>query len=235
VPLLIYGLGVPVHDAISVSLAAVALTAGFGAAGTIRSGLLEFRAGLIFAIAGMLTAPIGVKASHWFSEPTIVTAFVVLMLVVALSMWRRATRSADVVPAAVSEAGPICRFNPNRQLRLTALCTLGLAAAGIGSGVLSGFFGIGGGFVIVPALTFLTQLDIHRAVATSLLVITLVGLSGVGAVLVEGGNFSGLCPVYLYSKASPAYMRAGCSHGESRGRDCKNSLPWRWSSSLCSC
>jgi uncharacterized membrane protein YfcA len=186
VPLLIYGLGVPVHDALSVSLATVALTAGFGAAGAIRSGLLEYRAGLIFAIAGMLTAPIGVKASPWFSESTIVTAFAFLMIVVALSMWRRTARAADVVPAAVSEAGPICRFNPNQQLRLTAPCSLALAAAGIGSGILSGFFGIGGGFVIVPALTFLTQLDIHRAVATSLLVITLVGLSGVGAVLLEG-------------------------------------------------
>lgn len=193
-PLLVYGLGMPVRDAISVSLAAVALTAAFGAVGAIRSKLLEYRAGAIFAVAGMLAAAMGVKAAHWVSASTIVTAFAVLMLVVALSMWLRALRSpgataivrADFVPAIASDVGPVCRVNPDQKLRLTAPCSAALAVTGIGSGILSGFFGLGGGFVIVPALTFVTQLDIHRAVATSLLVITLIGLSAVGAILADG-------------------------------------------------
>jgi uncharacterized membrane protein YfcA len=185
-PLLVYGLGVPVRDAISVSLAAVALTAAFGAAGTIKSKLLEYRVGLIFAVAGMLTAPIGVKIARSLSESTIVTGFALLMIAVAFSMWHKASRVPDSSTAVVSDAGPICRFNPDQQLRLTAPCSVLLAVTGLGSGILSGLFGIGGGFIIVPALSFFTMLDIHRAVATSLLVIALIGLSGIGAMLLEG-------------------------------------------------
>ena len=61
-----------------------------------------------------------------------------------------------------------------------------LALVGGCSGLLSGLFGVGGGFIIVPALMFITQMRIHQAVATSLLVITLVGLSGVGSELLQG-------------------------------------------------
>ena len=53
-------------------------------------------------------------------------------------------------------------------------------------GVLSGFFGVGGGFLIVPALTLITRMGIHRAVATSLLVITLIGLSGLASAVLAG-------------------------------------------------
>ncbi len=61
---------------------------------------------------------------------------------------------------------------------MTAPCALGLTAAGLGTGFLSGLFGVGGGFLIVPALMFATGMDIRRAVATSLLVIFLISLSG---------------------------------------------------------
>jgi uncharacterized membrane protein YfcA len=61
-----------------------------------------------------------------------------------------------------------------------------LTAAGLVTGVLSGLFGVGGGFVIVPALVFVSGLDIHRAVATSLLVIALVSAAGVASYLAAG-------------------------------------------------
>jgi uncharacterized membrane protein YfcA len=65
-----------------------------------------------------------------------------------------------------------------------------LAATGIGTGLLSGFFGVGGGFVIVPALTFVSRMSIHRAVATSLFVIALVASSAAGAARVQGHHVS---------------------------------------------
>jgi uncharacterized protein len=194
VPLLVYGLGLAPREAIGVSLAAVGLAAAFGAAGAIRARLVEYRAAIVFAIAGMLGAPLGVKAAHWLSETTLLTAFATLMLVVATGMWRAATRSpaaasvvrADYVPDVASATGPMCRLESDQQLRLTAQCSTVLALAGVGTGLLAGAFGVGGGFVIVPALTLIARIDIHRAVATSLLIISVVGLAGVSTMLVEG-------------------------------------------------
>jgi uncharacterized membrane protein YfcA len=194
VPLLIYGRGVNARDAISISLAAVATMSAFGASGALRARLVEYRAGLVFAAGGIFAAPIGVKLSQFVSEGTIVNAFAGLMALVALLMWLKASRDpasaavvrADFLPRTGADRGPICRFNPDERLRLTAPCSAVLALTGIGTGLLSGFFGVGGGFVIVPALTFMSQMGIHRAVATSLFVITLVALAGAGSVLAEG-------------------------------------------------
>lgn len=69
---------------------------------------------------------------------------------------------------------------------MSAPCALLLAAVGLGTGILSGLFGVGGGFVIVPALVLFSGMGVHRAVATSLLVISLIGASGVGAMVLSG-------------------------------------------------
>lgn len=81
------------------------------------------------------------------------------------------TRTADSVGG-----GPVCRYSEDGVLRLNAPCSAALAAAGLLVGFLSGFFGVGGDFLIVPALLVITQMSIHRAVATSLLVITLIDI-----------------------------------------------------------
>lgn len=194
VPMLIYGLGIGVREAISISLVSVSATAAFGAAGAMRGNLVDYRIGLIFAVAGMLTAPLGMRSAQLISETTILVAFATLMLVVAASMWRRASRNpvaasvvrAEFFPGRDSGQGPVCRFEPSQRLRLTAPCAAVLAACGMATGFLSGLFGVGGGFVIVPALIVATQIDIHRAVATSLFVIALVGSSGVASSLWRG-------------------------------------------------
>ncbi|NJM30301.1 MAG: TSUP family transporter, partial [Rhizobiales bacterium] len=61
---------------------------------------------------------------------------------------------------------------------ITAPCALVLALVGLGTGFLSGLLGVGGGFLIVPALVLVTRMGVHRAVATSLLVISVIGVSG---------------------------------------------------------
>lgn len=194
VPLLIYGLGVAPRDAVGVSLVAVAATAAFGAIGASRAKLVEYRAGLVFSAGGILAAPLGVRLSTLVSESTIVMAFAGLMVIVALLMWRKARVSpadagvvrASFLPGAEAAGGPLCRLSPDQRLRLNAPCTAVLAVSGLSTGILSGFFGVGGGFVIVPALTVVTQLEIHRAVATSLFVIALVSLAALGSVLTLG-------------------------------------------------
>ena len=78
---------------------------------------------------------------------------------------------------------------------MTSRCAVVLAAAGVAAGVLSGLFGVGGGFVVVPALVLFSGMGIHRAVATSLLVIALVSASGLASYLLAGQTLS--APVTL--------------------------------------
>jgi hypothetical protein len=194
VPLLIYGLGVAPQSAVAVSLGAVAIASAFGAVEGCARGVVEWRAAIIFAVAGMLAAPLGVYLGGAASEDLIVLSFAALMLVVALRMGFKALRTPDhsaVVRARLSEharedIGTICRYSHDGRLRLNAPCSAALSGVGLLVGVLSGFFGVGGGFLIVPALTLITRMGIHRAVATSLLVITLIGLSGLASAVLAG-------------------------------------------------
>ncbi|MEO6808514.1 MAG: sulfite exporter TauE/SafE family protein [Isosphaeraceae bacterium] len=193
VPLLVYGLAVRPREAIGISLAAVGATAMVGGLRRLARGEVEVRTGLIFAVAGMLGAPVGSWLGGLLAEGVLLTLFAVLMAAVALRMWVQANRQPEetlAVRAGVAtladEPGPACRRDPGGRLRLTSRCFAVLALAGLVTGVLSGLFGVGGGFVIVPALVFVTGLGIHRAVATSLLVIALVSASGVASYLVQG-------------------------------------------------
>lgn len=194
VPLLVYGLGVRPREAIGVSLAAVAATALVGCLRRLGRGEVEVHTGLIFAIAGMIGAPAGSWLGGRVPEGWLLTLFAGLMVLVAARMWRQAARRpeesqalrADVGSTPEGERGPSCRRDPSGRLRLTSRCFGVLLVAGLATGVLSGLFGVGGGFVIVPALVLVTGLGIHRAVATSLLVIALVGAAGVASYLAAG-------------------------------------------------
>ena len=192
IPLLVFGLGMKMHEAVTLSLAAVALVALIGALNAAKNQLVEFRAGGILAVAGMIAAPAGVLLANRLDETTLLIAFGLLVIIVALVMWLKAGGDSGVVRADFIGSNPeaggaVCQFDPeNPGLRLTAPCSMVLAVTGIVTGTLSGLFGVGGGFVIVPALTFVTQLTIHRAVATSLLVIALIGGSGVISAIIAG-------------------------------------------------
>lgn len=189
VPLLVYVVGVTIRDAVQVSLAAVAGAAAFGAVVAWRGGLVEWRAGLIFVLGGSLAAPVGVKLGQASAEEVTTTAFAGLMVFVASLMWRRSRRDpagarvvrADVDATAAGGAHPVCELNADNLLVLTAPCGLMLAATGLITGFLSGFLGVGGGFIIVPALSLVTQMSIQRAVATSLFVISLIGSSALAS------------------------------------------------------
>lgn len=199
VPLLVYGLSVAPRQAVGVSLAAVGATALAGAVHRLWRREVEVRTGLLFAAAGMLGAPVGTAVGRRVPEALLLLLFAALMLWVAARMWRKASRrpeEASVVRAPVQrssrvEAGPACRRDPAGSLRMTSRCGVVLASAGVGTGVLSGLFGVGGGFVVVPALVLVSGMDIHRAVATSLLVIALVSASGLASLLVAGEPLSG--------------------------------------------
>jgi uncharacterized membrane protein YfcA len=194
VPLLVYGLGVPADAAVGISLAAVGAIAFAGFLQRWRRGKVEVKTGLFFGVGGIAGAPVGQWLSGWISETLLLTGFAVLMLVVAVRMWRQSATHPGAAEAihdrpaeALEDEGPSCRRDASGVLRLSSRCTAVLVFAGVGTGVLSGLFGVGGGFIIVPALLFFTGMSVHRAVATSLMAISLIGASGVAAYLVRSG------------------------------------------------
>ena len=186
VPLLVYGLGVPPREAVGISLATVGLTSLVGFVQRWRSGLVELHTGLLFAVAGMASAPVGAWLATRIPGPVLLTLFAVLMLAIAIRMWRKATPPVVPITTSVEERGPTCRRDAQGNLRITSRCGLLLTAVGLASGVLTGLFGVGGGFIIVPALVAFSGMSMQRAVGTSLLVITLVSLSGIGGYLATG-------------------------------------------------
>jgi len=189
VPLLVYGLGADPREAIAISLAAVGATSFVGFLHRWKLGEVEFRTGLLFAVAGVLGAPVGTWIAAQIPEVVLLLLFAGLMGIVALRLWQQASQSVvddQSCSTANAKEGPACRRGARGVLILNSRRAVLLLFVGILTGVLSGVFGVGGGFVIVPALLFFSGMSIHRAVGTSLLVISLVSASGIVAQIWAG-------------------------------------------------
>ena len=158
-----------------------------------RLGQVEIRTGLLFAVAGMIGAPIGSWIAGLMPEVLLLSLFAGLMLVVAIRLWQQSSRSAHETancPTSEHQDGPTCQRDRTGALILTSRCAVMLLIIGVLTGVLSGLFGVGGGFVIVPALILFSGMSIQRAVGTSLMVIALVSVSGVASQLWAGRAIS---------------------------------------------
>ncbi|MCR9115376.1 MAG: sulfite exporter TauE/SafE family protein [bacterium] len=195
VPLLVYGLAVAPREAVGISLASVGGTALAGVIPRLWRGEVELRTGLLFAVAGMVGAPIGSYLSTLFPETVLLVMFGILMLIVAWRMWAKARNPelATGVCATEGQSEPdrsACQRDEEGTLKLTSKCVQLLVLVGLLTGVLAGMFGVGGGFVIVPALVLFSGMKIHKAVGTSLLVIFLISISGVASYLASGQALS---------------------------------------------
>lgn len=182
VPLLVYGLSVAPREAVVISLASVGATSFVGFLHRWRLGEVEHQTGLLFALAGMTGAPLGAWCATLIPDAVLLTLFGGLMVVVAVRLWQQAAQPHLPItdcPPAGCHTSAICQRDASGALLLTSHCALILLSAGVMTGVLSGLFGVGGGFVIVPALVLFSGMQIHRAVGTSLMVIALVSLSGI--------------------------------------------------------
>jgi uncharacterized membrane protein YfcA len=191
VPILIYGLGVPAREAVGISLLTVGSTAFVGFVQRARRRMVEFPTGLLFAFAGMIGAPIGSKLADYIAESVLLALFAGLMILIAVRMWLKANEKSANLPILDSDnAGPTCRRDPEGRLRLTSQCAMLLGVVGLSTGVLSGMFGVGGGFIIVPALVSFACMGMQRAIGTSLLIVTLVSLSGATNYFLAGRELS---------------------------------------------
>ncbi|HYG85555.1 MAG TPA: sulfite exporter TauE/SafE family protein [Azospirillum sp.] len=169
VPLLIYAVGIDdPHVAIGTSALAVSLNAFVNLVPHTRAGNVRWRSALLFAAAGAVGASGGSALGKLLNGPTLLFAFGLAMLAVAAAMLGRR-------PDGVGR--PQCT-----SLR----CSIALAVAGLATGGLAGFFGIGGGVLIVPALVFTTGMPILEAIGTSLVSVGTFGLTTAGSYAVSG-------------------------------------------------
>lgn len=155
VPVLVYGLGQPEKVAIAGSLAVVGTVALVGALSWAVRGGVDGRSVLWFGLPGMAGTVLGASLSQYLAGTLQLTLFAAVMLVAA----QRMLHAPPVVAAA-----------PARRGRLVA--------AGSGIGMLTGMVGVGGGFLVLPGLVVLGGLSMHRAIGTSLSIITLNAASG---------------------------------------------------------
>ena len=181
IPLLVFGLHLTVQQAAPVGLVAVGLSAALGAALGLSQGIVRYRAAALIGFAGMCIAPLGVAAAQRLPSRPLLAAFAVVLIYSAVRMLHK---PADVAP----EPGYLpCRIEEGQtQLSWTRQCARALLGTGLASGFLSGLLGVGGGFVIVPALKRHTNLSMATIQATSLAVIAMVSISGVAAAALQG-------------------------------------------------
>jgi len=183
VPLLVLVLHWPLAQAAPAALLAVGLAAALAAAQGLRQGEVRWRAALLMGGMGMLGAPVGVAWGHALPAGPLLLAFALLMCWLAWRQWPRPTSTA----APASSTLPPCVLDPRHgRLHWTSPCVRAIAGTGLLSGLLSGLIGVGGGFVIVPALRRHTDLALRQVQLTSLAVIALVAVSGVATAALHG-------------------------------------------------
>ena len=169
VPLMVYLVGVPSpHVAIGTSALAVAMNALTGLANHVRLGHVKWRCALVFAASGVVGALAGSTAGKAFDGHKLLFLFAIVMVVVGVLMLRNRHREGD--PSVV-----LGRENAPK-----------LVGYGAGTGLFSGFFGIGGGFLIVPGLVAATGMPMINAIGSSLVAVAAFGLTTAANYAVSG-------------------------------------------------
>ena len=171
VPALVYLLHQAPHAAATGSLLIVGTTAVGGVVAHRRAGRVRLAPGIAFGVLGVAGSYAGTRLSVSIPSDLLLSLFAGLMLVAAAAMLRR--RHAT--------AGPPGRASRPRGGTVAVRQALKIVAAATGVGLLTGFFGVGGGFVIVPVLVLALGFDMPAAVGTSLLVIAINSAAALAA------------------------------------------------------
>jgi uncharacterized membrane protein YfcA len=170
-PVLVYALGEGVGPASTASLVVVAIAAGVGAGALALRGHVCWRIALTFTLPAAAGSVLGTLVNTAVSPAALILAFVPVMLAASVATWQRARRVSG------EDAGSCPDVRAGRLL-----------VAGLGVGTLTGFFGVGGGFMIVPVLTLWLGFSFRRAVATSLVILMLTGLAALASHLALGAT-----------------------------------------------
>ena len=161
-PILVYVAGVPPKEAVGMSLAIVGATSLFGCLLHWRQGNFRLRPAVVFGVTGMCGSWFGSMGTHLISSSALMLTFAAIMLVVG----------ARMVLSKPSAAGP------NGECRLVVCVPAGFVV-----GLVTGLLGVGGGFLIVPALVWFAGLDAKKAIGTSLGIIAVNSAAGLAGQL----------------------------------------------------
>ena len=172
-PILVYVLDQGVSPASTASLIVVALAASLGAGARAGEGQLCWRVALAFALPAALGAFVGTLANEAVDPRALVLAFVPVMLAAAALTYFRDHETGEDATGAEDCPAPL---------------SARVVATGAVVGAMTGFFGVGGGFLIVPALTSLLGMSMRQAIGTSLVIITLTGLAALSSHLAAGSQ-----------------------------------------------
>ncbi len=181
VPILVFIAGLQAQDATTASLLVVGVASAFGVVSHFRNGNVRLGAGMAFGAAGIVGSRIGLIVNRSLDETALLLAFSVLIAFVAIRMYRsvgvvKSAGDPDTVvldsPAGAGVAvGERTATKAGLDLSVSSLAKLAGAATLVG--MLTGLFGVGGGFAVVPALTLLLKFPAKEAIGTSLVVIAI--------------------------------------------------------------
>jgi uncharacterized membrane protein YfcA len=222
VPALVYLFGQDSRAATTGSLLIVGVTSVIGMIPHRRAARVSLAQGLVFGVLGIAGSYVGSRLSASVPQDVLLAGFSVLMLVVAAAMTRRrraqARFAAAGAPVVVTDVPPILRLRPTVGCECARAAAVLLTASAVG--LLTGFFGVGGGFAVVPALVLALGMSMPVAVGTSLLVIAINSLTallfraGQGVTLdwwvIGGFTLSGVAGSLLgsrvVSRVSPGHL-----------------------------
>ena len=197
VPALVYLLGQSPHQATTASLVVVGTAAVVGAVVHARAGRVRLKAGATFGVLGIAGSYAGSRASAAVPASLLLAGFGLLMLAVAVMMILRRRGQAQRAQGAAPAGGP-------RHAIL-----VGAAATGVG--LITGFFGVGGGFVVVPALILVLGFDMTTAAGTSLVVIAVNSAVALAARAGHGGLTLDWALIGVFTAAAVTGALAGGS------------------------
>ena len=174
VPVLVYVLGQSVHQATTASLVVVTAGAVVGGITHARHGRVCWRHAITFIAAALPGVIAGTALGQAVSGRALIAAFAVIMLAAAAATWRKAGQDAGSARTELSQSS------------CPALQVARVLIAGLLIGAMTGFFGVGGGFLIVPTLAIALAFSMRMAVGTSLIIITTTSLMALTAHLAAG-------------------------------------------------
>lgn len=183
VPVLVYVLGETAQNATTASLIIVGAAAAVGALARRGRGLVQWRTGLMFGALGIPAVYLGTVVNHVLDQSVLLLTFAVLMVVVAASLlaatWRRANTAEQEAADPPRDHGGATTLTVVRSTSVRSATEV--VVAGLGVGFLTGLLGVGGGFLIVPALVLAMRMTMPTAIGTSLLVIAVNSVASLGA------------------------------------------------------
>ncbi|KJF22666.1 sulfite exporter TauE/SafE family protein [Rhodococcus sp. AD45-ID] len=196
VPVLVFALGLDIDQAIPISLIVVGVASAVGAIPKVRAHLVQWRLAAVFAAAGIPATFIGSALGRLLPQSVVMTGFAAVMIVAGARML--ADRGNAGTACSVGDSG----INWRR-------CAPRAIPAGFAVGVLTGLFGVGGGFLIIPALVLMLGIDMQIAIGTSLLIIVANSAAGLISHLGSGVAIDPAITISFSGAAIVASLVAG--------------------------